>query len=244
MAIPTFVGTERLTSTTNQATHTVNIPDDTTDGVANDDVIVVFCGRDQQTATPSGPSSPSYASGGWTVDIDIENSTFSELIAYTCKITDATALPTSDPFTTGGNRKCEWWARAINGADYDNLEVFTKQSTGNVDLAGGTTTNDDNLILGGTSSFNADKNDPGDITTEGSWTIEHEGVSSSGSGPDGGLSVCSITQASAGVLSDQEIETTGGSDEWSSGTIVLPGIAAAAAVYPPFPRRQNRSVRM
>ena len=222
MAFPTIVtGSEKTTSTTNQDTHTVTIPDDTTDGVANDDILLVFAGRDQQSGTPAGPVSPAYASGGWTVDANIESSSFSEIMVFSCVITDATELPTSDSFFTDGNRKTEWYAVAVRSGDYANRQAFTKAGTGNMDLAGGTTTTDDNLIFGGVNSWQGIQNDAGDITTEGSWTIQYEGTSTSGAGDDGGISVCTITQAEDGVLSDQEL-TTVGSDEWSAGTIVIP----------------------
>ena len=234
MAIPTLIA-EKTTATNAASTHVVTIPDDTTDGVANDDILVVIAGADSQTGTPVGPVSPAYASGGWDVQINVDEGGDAEVFIFTCKVTTATSLPTSDTFTLDGNRNTRWWANAINGADYDNIEVASggKTGSGNLDIDGITTTGDDNLVISCVSAKNATKNAAATIDSPGSWTVEDEGISDGGAGPDGGLSVLSITQASSGAIADEtDLESGGGFDGWASATIAFPGVAGGTVVTP------------
>ncbi len=243
MAIPTFSTAAVITATVNGSTHTVDLPQ-SGDGLSTGDTIAVMCGRDQSSGTPAGPTTPDYASGGWTVDDEAEQSGDAEVIVFSCVVTDASEVPASDVFTTGGNRKTRWYARGINGADYANREVSGgKVGVGNLDIDGITTTNDDNLVMACVSAQQGTKNASGTIDSPGSWTVQDEGIADSGAGPDGGLSVLSITQATAGAIPDEtDLESGGGFDGWAAATIAFPGVAAAAA--PVLRRRQRTTVRL
>ena len=243
MAFPTLVF-KVITHHINAGTHTVGLPQ-SGDGVANGDALIAIGGRDFQSGTPAGPSSTSYGDD-WVLDAIEAVTNFAQAFIFTCLVTDASAIPSTDDFVIGGNRKTEWWADAVNGADYVNREVDGKTGLGNMDISGfdPATSNDENLILGGASSQDAAANDPGDADNLGSWSLEHEDISSSGAGPDGGLTVCSITQALAGVLADQEIESSAGNIDWASPSIAFPAAAAAAGAFPPFRRRKKLWVRM
>ncbi len=241
MAFPTIVF-EVITSTVNGSTHTVGLPQ-SGDGVSDGDTLMAIAGRDFQTGTPAGPSSTSYGDD-WILDAIETVTNFAQAFIYTCLVTDASAIPADDDFVTGGNRKIEWYVNAINGADYANREFDGKTGSGNMDISGfdPATSLDENLIFGGASGQEGTKNAPGTADNLGSWTLEHEDVSVPGSGPDGGLTVCSITQASAGTLADQEIESGGGNDDWASPSIAFPAAAAAAPLI--ARRRQLTTVRL
>ena len=211
-------------------TYTVTLGSDTTSG----NEVIITVSSDATVATPTG----------FTVDRSQVNN--NGHYVFRKSTSGETASWVIDP---GGSSATTWNAYEVSGLDLGS-GVDQVQSTGgagddstrSTGTTGTTDTADEWLF----ATIGSSNNDHSDAIGVASWTnsfIEQDDIDST-KGVDTDVGVATAFRT---VSATATFETTGTYEDDNAGTgiIVTYRIAAvAAAVYPPFPQRQNTLVRM
>ena len=198
-----------------------------------DDLLIIIMGTDRDTtATP--PT-------GWT-----ELQDFSSANSVSCHIFVIKAVGNEDGGTADvvllNNRaaaaqtyRITGWSGTLTDVEV-GADTFANNANPNPPSLTATAGADDNLWIA------VDAVD--DVVTVDTAPTSYTNLTetSPGSVPDCGLGTARRELNAA--TEDPGTFTNSASDNWIANTIVIPPVAAAAAVYPPFPRRQRAQVRM
>ena len=211
------------------ASYTVTLGSDTVAGNQ-----VVICVSSHATiATPSG----------FTLDRSQVNST-GNYVFRKASVAE-TASWTVDP---GGSNAAAWWVAEISGLDTSPVDqVISEGTTGGDDERStgttGTTSQADELAVTMTGLSSDDGEGIITVNATGSWTNSFVFQDDEGATNVGFYVSCNVALRTLTATGTFETTSTFTSAQ-AAAILVTYTIAAVAAVYPPFPRRQNRSVRM
>ncbi len=211
------------------ANYTVTLASDT---IAGNQVIICVSSH-ATVATPSG----------FTLDRSQVNST-GNYVFRKASVAE-TASWTIDP---AGSNAAAWWVAEVTGLDTSPVDqVISEGTTGGDDERStgttGTTSQADEWLLTITGLSSDDGAGIITVDATGSWTNsfvfqDDEGATNVGF-------YVSANVATRTVSSTGTFETTSSfTSAQAAAILVTYTIAAVAAVYPPFPRRQNTLVRM
>jgi len=208
-------------------TYTVTLSSDT---AADNQLFIVVSSR-ATVATPSG----------FTLDKSQVNNNAHYVFRKTSVA--ETSSWTIDP---GGSNQTAWWVAEISGLDTSPFDVAasTGSSSGVTSRSTGTTATTaqaDEWLLASSGGLAAANPPPTMDSWTNSFTIQGTAASSVTSGDNTRIGVALRDVTATG---DYETTVTYSSSLSSTAIIATYKVAAVAAVYPPFPRRQLTTVRM
>ncbi len=239
MAFPDLKWADRTTKTTDGGTSITAIDEPT--GTVEDDGLLLFWASD------GGPTGVT-VDGFWTEIRLVDHTAVSAGCWYGVR---GASAPNRDISWTGAEDASASIIRVVDGtfnaANMVDLAEDTLATGVDIDVPYGamSVVAADRVVIGfhaGDTVLNVICNDTGSQTNPvcSSWTERFDESFTSG----GGRASYSVRSADTALTAPDLRETQNATQDFIAIMFAVEPVAAAADVYPPFPRRQNRLVRM